>query len=176
MKRELGDLWENKQKAPYEVGKMDESIVHGDEVGNDDDSFGDNHGTSEDVFSFEDDSVEEGEEVEKPKAVKRVVENAFKTLPCDREAKITMPYGQKPAPTAAQASASPFRRLPIMVPSKPPLPPFIPHRPGTRLFQAVGNKNRAQAPLKPPLQLLPRHPVTHSRKRALLTDGSTSDK
>jgi len=36
-------LWENKQKAPYEVGKMDESIVHGDEVGNDDDSSGDNH-------------------------------------------------------------------------------------------------------------------------------------
>ncbi|XP_025826061.1 uncharacterized protein LOC112901378 isoform X2 [Panicum hallii] len=53
-------------------------------------------GTSEDVFSFEDDSVEEGEELEKPKAVKRVAENAFKTLPCDREAKITMPYGQKP--------------------------------------------------------------------------------
>ncbi|KAG2564468.1 uncharacterized protein LOC120682986 isoform X2 [Panicum virgatum] len=167
---------ENKQKAPYEVGKMDESIVHGDEVGNDDDSSGDNHGTSEDVFSFEDDSVEEGEEVEKPKAVKRVAENAFKTLPCDREANITMPYGQKPAPTAAQASASPFRRLPIMAPSKPPLPPFIPHRPGTRLFQAVGNKNRAQAPSKPPLQLLPCRPVTRSRKRALLTDGSTSDK
>ena len=36
-------LGENKQKAPYEVGKMDESIVHGDEVGNDDDSSGDNH-------------------------------------------------------------------------------------------------------------------------------------
>jgi len=34
----------------------------------------------------------------------------------------------------------------------------------------------AQAPSKPPLQLLPRRPVTRSRKRALLTDGSTSDK
>lgn len=125
---------------------MDKSIVHDDEVGNDDDSSGDNHGTSEDVLSFEDsdDSVEEGEELEKPKTVKRVAENAFKTLPCDREAKNTMPYGQKPAPTAAQASASPFHRLPINAPSKPPLPPFVPRRPGTRLFQAVVNKKRAQ--------------------------------
>lgn len=36
-------LWENKQKAPYEVGKMDKHIVRGDEVGNDDDSLDDNH-------------------------------------------------------------------------------------------------------------------------------------
>ncbi|XP_039820742.1 uncharacterized protein LOC120682795 [Panicum virgatum] len=33
----------NKQKAPYEVGKMDKHIVRGDEVGNDDDSLDDNH-------------------------------------------------------------------------------------------------------------------------------------
>jgi len=56
--------------------------------------------------------------------------------------KFTLSLSSEAAPTAAQASASPFRRLPIMAPSKPPLPPFIPHRPGTRLFQAVGNKNR----------------------------------
>jgi len=33
----------NKQKTPYEVGKMDKHIVRGDEVGNDDDSLDDNH-------------------------------------------------------------------------------------------------------------------------------------
>jgi len=36
----------NKQKAPYEVGKMDKHIVRGDEVGNDDDSLDDNHAES----------------------------------------------------------------------------------------------------------------------------------
>ncbi|XP_039775389.1 uncharacterized protein LOC120642843 isoform X2 [Panicum virgatum] len=37
---------------------MDKHIVHGDEVGYDDGSCDDNHGTSEDVFSCEDDSVD----------------------------------------------------------------------------------------------------------------------
>ncbi|XP_039771416.1 uncharacterized protein LOC120639618 [Panicum virgatum] len=87
----------HKRKAPFEVGKMDKHIVHGDEVGYDDGSCDDNHGTSEDVFSCEDDSVDkmdEGEEIEKPATVKRVAKNAFKTT-CDRKAKIAMPYGQK---------------------------------------------------------------------------------
>jgi len=89
----------NKQKAPYEVGKMDKHIVRGDEVGNDDDSLDDNH-------------AESG---------MRVAENA-----------------QKTAPTAAQASTSTCRCLPITATLKPPLP----HRPVTRLFQAAHNRNR----------------------------------
>ncbi|PVH61430.1 hypothetical protein PAHAL_3G034500 [Panicum hallii] len=91
----------NKQKAPYEVGKMDKHIVRGDEVGNDDDSLDDNH-------------AESG---------MRVAENA-----------------QKTAPTAAHASTSTCRCLPITAPLKPPLP----HRPVTRLFQAAHNRNRGQ--------------------------------
>jgi len=54
MKRKLRDFQcaavvsreKNKQKAPYEVGKMDKHIVRGDEVGNDDDSLDDNHAES----------------------------------------------------------------------------------------------------------------------------------
>ncbi|XP_039818466.1 uncharacterized protein LOC120680971 [Panicum virgatum] len=45
---------------------------------------------------------------------------------------------QKTAPTAAQASTSTCRCLPITAPLKPPLP----HRPVTRLFQAAHNRNR----------------------------------
>ncbi|XP_025811960.1 uncharacterized protein LOC112889494 isoform X6 [Panicum hallii] len=105
----------NKQKAPYGVGKMDKYIVHGDEVGNDD-SSDDNH-------------AESG---------MRVAENAFKTSACNMKVKIATPYGQKTAPTAAQAGTSRCRHLPITAPSKPPLP----RCPGTRLFQAAHNRNR----------------------------------
>ncbi|KAG2570368.1 hypothetical protein PVAP13_7KG073800 [Panicum virgatum] len=131
----------HKRKAPFEVGKMDKHIVHGDEVGYDDGSCDDNHGTSEDVFSCEDDSVDkmdEGEEIEKPATVKRVAKNAFKTT-CDRKAKIAMPYGQK----TAQASASPSQRRRITTPRKPPPPRFVPHRQSP----AAGASNRPNVKL-----------------------------
>ncbi|KAG2564999.1 hypothetical protein PVAP13_7NG003967 [Panicum virgatum] len=106
----------NKQKACYEVGEMGKHIVHGDAVGNDDDSSDDNH----------------------PESGMRVAEN-IKTLACNRKVKTATPYGQKIAHTAAQAGTSRCRHLPITARSEPPLP----RRLGTRLFQAAHNRNRA---------------------------------
>ncbi|KAJ1256519.1 hypothetical protein BS78_K009000 [Paspalum vaginatum] len=108
----------NKQKASYELGKMDKHIVQGDVVGNDDDSSADNI----------------------PESGMRVAENS-KTFACNKKVKIASPHGQKTgAPTAAQDVASTSRCPPITAPSKPA--PYKPCRPGTRLFQAANNRNR----------------------------------
>jgi hypothetical protein len=55
--------------------------------------------------------------------------------------------------------ATPYGQKTAQAPSKPPLQ-LLPRRPVTRSMK------RAQAPSKPPLQLLPRRPVTRSMKRA----------